>query len=183
MFRQSTSRTFNGRINVAFINITSYNILQQRPVPSTRHCVFAFLISALFDFLQLRYQGAGGTVSPFQTHPTTMWVALFSLLLYCIAYELKPSFIQMGRGGMGLFGSILSVSLASVLFHNSVSLALYFLYVLFSNREMLCSGFEVFWSWIHQRMVPDRFRRVTRSINWRCFAAPVSTNRGGLLPL
>ncbi|KAG5539939.1 hypothetical protein RHGRI_020236 [Rhododendron griersonianum] len=145
MFRQSTSRTFNGRINVAFINIASYNILQQRPVPTARHTVFAFLISALFNFLQLQYQNTG-TVSPFQTHPKTMSLALFGLLFYCIAYEVEPSFTQVGQGGMGLFGSILSVSLASVLFHNSVSLALYVLYVVFSNREMLrLAEIEVPW--------------------------------------
>ncbi|KAG5539938.1 hypothetical protein RHGRI_020235 [Rhododendron griersonianum] len=88
MFRPSASRTFNGRINVAFVNIRSYNyVLQQTPEPTPgRHTIFAFLITALFNFLQLQYQSAG-TVSPFQTHPKTMSVALFSLLLYCIAYE------------------------------------------------------------------------------------------------
>lgn len=170
MFRPSTTRTFNGRINVAFVNIRSYNnvFLQQTPpTPTPRHTIFAFLITALFNFLQLQYQNTG-TVSPFQTHPKTMWVAFFSLLLYCIAYEVEPSFIQAGQGGMGLFGSILSVSLASVLFHNSVSLALYFLYVLFSNREMLCAAIYVLRNWIQQRII-----------------VPVSSssNRGGLLPL
>ncbi|KAG5539934.1 hypothetical protein RHGRI_020231 [Rhododendron griersonianum] len=111
-----------------------------------------------------------------------MWAALFSLLLYCIAYEVEPRFIQVGQGGMGLFGSILSVSLASILFHNSVSLALYFLYILFSNREMLCSAVCVFWSCIHLRMVAN-LSRVICSTNWRRFVAPVSSNRGGLLPL
>ncbi|KAF7137844.1 hypothetical protein RHSIM_Rhsim07G0114700 [Rhododendron simsii] len=112
-----------------------------------------------------------------------MWAALFSLLLYYIAYEVKPSFIQEGEGGiLGLFGSILSVSLASVLFHNSVSLALYFLYILLSNREMLCYAISVFWNWIHRRMVADLFR-VIHSINWRWFVAPASSNRGALLPL
>ncbi|KAG5539935.1 hypothetical protein RHGRI_020232 [Rhododendron griersonianum] len=181
MFRQSTGRTFNGGINVAFVNITSYNILQQRPEPTARHTVFAFLISALFNFLQLQYQNTG-TVSPFQTHPKTMSVALFSLLLYCIAYEVKPSFIQVGRGGMGLFGSILLISLASVLFHNSVSLALYFLYVVFSNREMLRLSIEVFRRWIHQRTVADPLREI-RLINRRWTVMPPSGNRGGLLPL
>ncbi|KAH7863751.1 hypothetical protein Vadar_021543 [Vaccinium darrowii] len=181
MFRPSTSRTFNGRINVAFINITSYTILQQRPVPSPRHTVFAFLVSTLLSFLELHFQNTG-TVSPFQTHPKTMWVALFSLLLYCMAYEVEPSFIQVGRGGMGLFGSILSISLASVLFHNNISRVLYFLYVFFSNREMLCCGLEVFWRWIHQQTIADLFRAI-RSVNWRWFAAPVSANRGALLPL
>ncbi|KAH7863746.1 hypothetical protein Vadar_021474 [Vaccinium darrowii] len=181
MFRSSTNRSFNGRINVAFINITSYTILQPRPVPTSQHTIFAFLISALLNFLELQYQNTS-TVSPFQTHPKTMWVALLSLFLYCIAHDVEPRFIQVGRGGMGLFGSILCVSLASVLFHNSVSLALYFLYVLFSNREMLCCGVEVFWRWIHQQTVANLIQAL-RSVDRQWFAAPVSANRGGLLPL
>ncbi|KAH7863066.1 hypothetical protein Vadar_012837 [Vaccinium darrowii] len=163
MFRQSTSRTFKGRTNVTFINITSYNILQQHPVPTPQHTVFAFLISSRLNFLELQYLGAD-TVSPFHTHRETMWVAHFSLLLYCIAYEFEPTFMQLGRGGMGLFGSILFTSLASVLFKNSVSLAPYFLYTLFSNREMLCSGIEVIRGWIHQKMVSDLFLAI-HSIN------------------
>ncbi|KAF7138729.1 hypothetical protein RHSIM_Rhsim07G0112200 [Rhododendron simsii] len=84
-----------------------------------------------------------------------MWVAVSSSLLYCSAYamELEPRFAQLGRGGMGLFGSILSVSLASVLFRNSVSFVLCSLCVLFLNRRMLCSVIEVFWSWIRARVV------------------------------
>ncbi|KAG5539921.1 hypothetical protein RHGRI_020220 [Rhododendron griersonianum] len=155
MPRPSAGRAFNGGINVAFINVESYNMIsQQRPEPTPRHTVFAFLISSLFNFLDLRYQG-NGTASPFQTDPNTMWVAVSSSLLYCFAYaaELEPRFAQLGRAGMGLFGTILSVSLASVLFRNSVSFVLYSLCVLVFNREMLCSIIEVFWSWIRARMV------------------------------
>ncbi|KAH7863691.1 hypothetical protein Vadar_020777 [Vaccinium darrowii] len=102
MFRPSTSRTFNGRINVAFVNARSYNVFQQHPVPNPRHAIFAFLISSLFNFLDLKYQG-NGTVSPFQTHPITMYVALLSMLLYCFAYaaELQPRSTQLGRSGIG----------------------------------------------------------------------------------
>ncbi|KAH7864789.1 hypothetical protein Vadar_033851 [Vaccinium darrowii] len=100
MFRQSSS-TFNGRINMAFINARSYNIFQQHAVPDPRHTIFAFLISSLFNFLDLKYQG-NGTVSPFQTHPITMYVALLSMLLYCFACaaELQPRSTQLGRSGM-----------------------------------------------------------------------------------
>ncbi|KAH7864823.1 hypothetical protein Vadar_034282 [Vaccinium darrowii] len=104
MFRPST------RMNVAFINITSYNILQQQPAPTPRHTIFAFLISTLFNFLELQYQNTSNA-SPFQTHPKTMWVALFSMLLYCVAYEVEPRFTQVGRGVMGLFGRCCAVEL------------------------------------------------------------------------
>ncbi|KAI8546626.1 hypothetical protein RHMOL_Rhmol07G0133800 [Rhododendron molle] len=172
--RPSPGRAFNGGINVAFINVESYSMIsQQRPEPTPRHTIFAFLISSLFNFLDLRYQG-NGTASPFQTHPKTMWVAVSSSLLYCFGYaaELEPRFAQLGRAGMGLFGTILSVSLASVLFRNSVSFVLYSLCVLFFNREMLCSAIEVFWSWIRARMIVPIIP-----------VTPASTNRGGRLPV
>ncbi|KAF7138579.1 hypothetical protein RHSIM_Rhsim07G0111100 [Rhododendron simsii] len=108
MPRPSTGRTFNGGINVAFINVESYNVSQQRPAPAPRHTIYAFLISSLFNFLDLQYQG-NGTASPFQTHPKIMWVAVSSSLLYCFAFamELEPRFAQLGRGGMGLFVPVL----------------------------------------------------------------------------
>ncbi|KAH7864661.1 hypothetical protein Vadar_032331 [Vaccinium darrowii] len=117
MSRRSTSRAFNGTINVSFINITSYNILQQqRPVPTPRHAVFSFLISALLNFLELQYQGN---------------------------VELESRFTQLSRAGMGLFGSILSACLAYVLSQNSVSFVLCLLYALFSNREVSGKNYEV----------------------------------------
>ncbi|KAH7863741.1 hypothetical protein Vadar_021421 [Vaccinium darrowii] len=175
MFGQSTSSTFNGGINVAFINITSYTILQQqrpKPKPTPRHNVFAFLIPALFNFLDLEYQG-NGIVSPFQTHPKTMCVALVCLLSYYTAYEAEkePRFTQLGRLGMRLFGSILAVSLASVLCQNSVSCVVCFLYVLFSNREMLSAGIDFFWNWIQQKSTSDPLQEI-RLINRLCYICP-----------
>ncbi|KAF7137915.1 hypothetical protein RHSIM_Rhsim07G0112900 [Rhododendron simsii] len=172
--RPSAGRAFNGGINVAFINVESYNMIsQQRPEPAPRHTAFVFLISSLFNFLDLKYL-VNGTASPFQTHPKTMWVAVSSSLLYCFAYaaELEPRFAQLGRTGMGLFGSILSVSLASVLFRNSVSFVLHSLCALFFNREMLCSAIELFRSWIRGRMAVPLVP-----------VSPASTNRGGRLPV
>ncbi|KAF7137985.1 hypothetical protein RHSIM_Rhsim07G0114600 [Rhododendron simsii] len=181
MYGPNTGTTFNGSINVAFINVRSYTISQQMPEPASRHTVFAFLIPTLFNFLDLQYQG-NDSVSPLQTHRKTMWVAVSSLLLYCFWYELEPKFAQLCRVGMGVFGSILSVSLAALLFQNSVLSALYFLYVLFFNREVLCSCIELFWSWIHQKMIADPLRE-TQLVNWRSIVMPAPVNRGGLLPL
>ncbi|KAI8568861.1 hypothetical protein RHMOL_Rhmol02G0233300 [Rhododendron molle] len=181
MFRPNTGTTFNGSVNVAFINVRSYTILQQQPVPASRHAVFAFLIPVLFNFLDLQYQG-NDSVSPLQTHSKTMWVAVSSLLLYCLSYELEPRFTQLGRGGMGVFGSILSVSLASVLFQNSAVFVLYFLYVLFFNREVLCSCIELFWSWIRQKTIADPQREI-QLVDRRSIVMPASVNRGGLFPV
>ncbi|KAI8546635.1 hypothetical protein RHMOL_Rhmol07G0134700 [Rhododendron molle] len=181
MFGPNTGTTFNGSINVAFINVRSYNISQQQPVPASRHTVFAFLIPALFNFLDLQYQG-NDSVSPLQAHRKTMWVAVSSLLFYCFSYELEPRFTQLGRVGMGVFGSILSVSLAALLFQNSVLFALYFLYVLFSNREVLCSCIELFWSWIHQKTIADPQSEI-QLVDRRSIVMTASVNRGGLLPV
>ncbi|KAH7863708.1 hypothetical protein Vadar_020991 [Vaccinium darrowii] len=184
MSSRSTSRTFNGSINVVFINITSYNISQQqRPVPTPHHAVFSFLISALLNLLELKYQGNGIT-SPFQTDPKIMWVALVGLILYCFAYavELESKFTQLGRAGMGLFGSILSVSLAYVLSRNSVSFVLCFLCALFSNRELLCFYIEVILRWIQQRTIADPLQDLPL-VDRQWIVMHASVNRGGLLPV
>ncbi|KAH7862817.1 hypothetical protein Vadar_009968 [Vaccinium darrowii] len=180
MFRPSTRRSSDGGINVAFINARSYNILQQHPVPTLRHTIFAFLISSLFNFLDLKYQG-NGTVNPFQAYPIAMYVAHVGLFLYCFANlaELELRFTQLGSIGIGLFGSILSVSLTSVLFRNHGSFVLYLLCILLFNGQMLCSIIEPFWSWIHGRIVVH-IVQVIRWIKSRWFVTPVSANRGGL---
>ncbi|KAF7137394.1 hypothetical protein RHSIM_Rhsim07G0114400 [Rhododendron simsii] len=154
-------------------------------MPNLEHDVFDFLLKALLNLLGLHYQG-NGIASPFQAHPLTMGIASASLLLYCISYELEPRFTQVGRGGMGLFRSILFVSLASLLLRNPVWVVLYFSYILFANWEMLCSVIEVVRSWVHQRMVLLLYRAMCW-INWRWFvvpvyANPVYANRGNILP-
>ncbi|KAH7864216.1 hypothetical protein Vadar_027076 [Vaccinium darrowii] len=145
------------------------------------HAVFDFLITALFNFLDLYYQG-NGIASAFQTYPEAIWVAFVSLLLYCISYELEPRFTQVGRGGMRFFGSILSASMVSLLFRSRVSVVLYFLFILVANWRMLCSVIKLLWSWVHHRIVLLHFRAI-HWINWRWFAMPANANRRGLLPL
>ncbi|KAF7138965.1 hypothetical protein RHSIM_Rhsim07G0113500 [Rhododendron simsii] len=150
-------------------------------MPNLEHEVFDFLLKALLNLLGLHYQG-NCIASPFQEHPVTMGIASASLLLYCILYELEPRFTRVGRGGMGLFRSILFVSLASLLLRNPVWVVLYSSYILFANRRMLCSVIEVVRSWVHQRMVLLLYRAICW-INWRLFVAPVYANRGNILPL
>ncbi|KAH7862249.1 hypothetical protein Vadar_002037 [Vaccinium darrowii] len=134
-------------INVAFIHVTSH--AQQQNAPASPHPVLAFLVPVLLNFLQLQYQGKD-TVSPFQMHPVATWVAISSLLLYCLAHEVVTRFTQFVRGGvvMGLFGSLLAVSLVSLLLHDSVWLLLFFFYILFLNRKTMCD-------WLRQRMTTN----------------------------
>ncbi|KAG5539932.1 hypothetical protein RHGRI_020229 [Rhododendron griersonianum] len=150
-------------------------------MPNLEHDVFDFQLNALLILLGLHYRG-NGIVSPFQARPITMGIASASLLLYCISYELELRFTRVGRGGMGLCRSILIVSLASLLFRNPVWFVMYFSYVLFANREMMCYVTEVLRSWVYQRMVLLLYRAICW-INWRWFVAPVHANRGNILPL
>ncbi|KAL7199438.1 hypothetical protein ACSBR2_021664 [Camellia fascicularis] len=48
--------------------------------------VLAFILSLLLSLLQLKYQG-NKDISPFDTHPTSVRVAIASFLLYCFASD------------------------------------------------------------------------------------------------
>ncbi|GFZ01966.1 hypothetical protein Acr_15g0005750 [Actinidia rufa] len=63
---------------------------------------------------------------------------------------LNVAFINIS--GRAVFGSLLSVSLASVLFQDSVWLALIFVYILFSNWEILNYRVKGIYNWIQRRM-------------------------------
>ncbi|GFZ02093.1 hypothetical protein Acr_15g0007020 [Actinidia rufa] len=122
MPRPSSHQGFHGGLNVAFINIR-YNILQQQHIPISPNTFLALFVSVTLNFLELKYQGKD--FSPFQTHPKMMRVATVSLLLYCFAYDFEkrlcsPAYVHIVRSGRAVFGLLLSVSLASVLFQDSV---------------------------------------------------------------
>ncbi|GFZ02096.1 hypothetical protein Acr_15g0007050 [Actinidia rufa] len=154
MPRSSSNQSFHGGLNVAFINIR-YNILQQQYIHISRNMFLALFIPVILNFLELKYQGKD--FSPFQTHPKTMRVAVVSLLLYCFAYDFEkrlcsPAYAHIVCSGRAVFGSLLSVSLASVLFQDSVWLALIFVYILFSNWEILNYRVKGIYNWIQRRM-------------------------------
>ncbi|KAL7227326.1 hypothetical protein ACSBR1_022214 [Camellia fascicularis] len=105
------------------------------------HTVLEFLVPVTIDFVKLQYQGK--SVSSFETHPKTMWVAITSLLMCCLAYDsevrlshIRPTYAQVVHHGTVLFGWLCSVSLASYLFSDSVGLVLYSLYILFLVAEL-----------------------------------------------
>ncbi|KAF7142772.1 hypothetical protein RHSIM_Rhsim05G0036000 [Rhododendron simsii] len=114
-----------------------------------QHAILSFQVTVLSSFLALKYRG-DIIVSLFQSRPETMWVALVSLLWYCISYQFEPRFGQVGRGGMGLFGWILSISLASLLFDDRVSFVVYSLWALFSNCEIMWPVIQVLCRWVYQ---------------------------------
>ncbi|GFZ08537.1 hypothetical protein Acr_20g0003450 [Actinidia rufa] len=154
MPRPSSNQSFQGGLNVAFINIR-YIIFQQQHKPVSRNTFLALFIPVILNFLELKYQGTA--FSPFQTHPTTMHFAVVVLLLYCFAYDFGtrlgfPAYAHIFRGGKAVFGWLLSVSLASVLFQDFVWIAPFFLFTLFSNREMLNSTFNAMYGWLQRRM-------------------------------
>ncbi|KAL7233639.1 hypothetical protein ACSBR1_017283 [Camellia fascicularis] len=52
-------------------------------------------------------------------HQKAIWVAIASLILYCLAYEAElrlPAYSRLIRRGMVVLGSVSSVSLTSILF-------------------------------------------------------------------
>ncbi|GFS33488.1 hypothetical protein Acr_00g0028770 [Actinidia rufa] len=155
MPRPSSNQSFQGRLNVAFINIR-YIIFQQQHIPVSGNTWFlALFVPVILDFLELKYQGTA--FSSFQTHPKTMRFAVVALLLYCFAYDFEtrlrsPAYAHVFRGGKAVFGLLLSVSLASVLFQDFVWIALFFLFTLLSNRETLNSTFKVMYDWLQMRM-------------------------------
>ncbi|GFZ02095.1 hypothetical protein Acr_15g0007040 [Actinidia rufa] len=154
MPRPSSNQSFHGVLNVAVINIRC-NILQQQHIPISRNTFLALFVPVILNFLELKYQGKD--FSPFQTHPKMMRVAVVSLLLYCFAYDFEkrlcsPAYAHIVHSGRAVFGSLLSVSLASVLFQDSVCVGLFFVYILFSNWEILNHSVKGMCNWLQRRM-------------------------------
>ncbi|CAL5432582.1 unnamed protein product [Camellia sinensis] len=134
-------RSFSGWINLAFISMRIYLLQEHNVRHIYRHAVLEFLVPVTIDFVKLQCQGK--SVSPFETHPKTMWVAITSLLMCCLAYDsevrlsrTRPTYAQVVLHGTVFFGWLCSVSLASILFSDSVGLVLYSLYILFLAAEL-----------------------------------------------
>ncbi|KAH7863102.1 hypothetical protein Vadar_013371 [Vaccinium darrowii] len=126
-----------------------------------RFSAFLYRYRVLVNFLQLQYQGKD--FSPFETHPKTMGFAVASLFLYCLTHDaglsltsshLKPAYYaRVVHGGMALSGSLLAVSLASIIFHGPVWLPLYFLYIMFSSKQMMRYRLDMLWSWLRKKLM------------------------------
>ncbi|KAF8033009.1 hypothetical protein BT93_D1791 [Corymbia citriodora subsp. variegata] len=98
--------------------------------PSHPHGCFTFIIQVLVNLIQVKYQGQ--PESPFDTHPFTTFISIFSLLLYCFLALLDHLFVSLItlrppcpcarvliRSLMTLAASLSVASLASFLFRGS----------------------------------------------------------------
>ncbi|KAL7199443.1 hypothetical protein ACSBR2_021669 [Camellia fascicularis] len=81
--QQGTQANLFGQINVV-LSMTHYYFSQGLHSSDSCHAVLAFILPLLLSLLQLKYQG-NKDISPFDTHPTYVLVAIASLLLYCFA--------------------------------------------------------------------------------------------------
>ncbi|XAR54926.1 hypothetical protein NMG60_11030264 [Bertholletia excelsa] len=130
----------------------NYYYARQQPLSPPSHSIFAILISALFEFLQLKYQGK--EASPFQTHPKPTSVAIASLILYYLAYEAQLSRLSATYvpcfPGVAFFGSLFS--LASILLSDSLEPVLYLVHVLFRTGVLLGCRVQMTWKWFVKRV-------------------------------
>lgn len=114
--------------------------------------ILAFIMPVIVNLIQLMYQKNDN--SPFQTHPTTILVGVFSLLVCAFAYGVEMTFTRglsptctcIVLGLVKLFGSLSLASLTSLLFPNWVRPIVYFIYVVLPLAEfrMLLAR------WIHR---------------------------------
>ncbi|KAL7165053.1 hypothetical protein ACSBR2_040858 [Camellia fascicularis] len=155
----SSQRNLFGQINVAIVSM-SYFFFQQQELSTSSasyHSILAFIAPVLLNFMQIKYQKM--EISPFQTHPKSMGVAIANLFLYCFVYdaELRSSSSQTyARHGMVVFGWLGLVSMASFLLADSLGPLLYSLCLLFSAGEFLCRGLKMQWNWLHNQIVMGR---------------------------
>ncbi|KAL6985959.1 hypothetical protein U1Q18_019331 [Sarracenia purpurea var. burkii] len=146
----SMGGSFQPNMYVVNIDAKSYIVQEQRPLPPSPPSLHTILIPTLVTFLKLKYDGK--EISPFETHPKTMLVAITSFLLYCYSTPSKPIFYGLICRGSELVGSVCVMCLVSVLFPNSIELVLYMLYSVVLAGELLCqlrmiSGFGSIGEW------------------------------------
>ncbi|KAF7149317.1 hypothetical protein RHSIM_Rhsim03G0062000 [Rhododendron simsii] len=159
-------RSFSGWTNIAFASRSFFSYFsqqlgeEQQPL-SLYHGIYEFVLPVLISFLKLKYQGLDST--PFETHPKTMFVSIASLLLYSLAYDYElrlissmrtpPAYANVLLCGAVVLGSLPLVSLASVIFPNSIRPVLFLLYVLFSAGVMVSfRPVQVPWNYIRRSM-------------------------------
>ncbi|KAL3497527.1 hypothetical protein ACH5RR_040259 [Cinchona calisaya] len=127
---------------------------------SSRHAIFAFLVTLLLNFLQVKYQGKAE--SPFETHPKTMLVAIVTLFIYCLSYDTKlrftnhntsSAYISFVNISMAIFGPLSLAAISSILFPEfpgpQVLFSVALLYLL---CQLSRSKIEGIWKWIHELM-------------------------------
>lgn len=128
---------------------------REQPInPTSRNTNLIFIVSSLLGFLQIKSQ-VNAKDSPFLTHPITCNVAITTLLLYGLAYDAEQRFsvshpivANAACRGMGLFGSLLMASLASILFPRWAQPVLYVVcMILFYAEELI--------DWLQRRFIGE----------------------------
>ncbi|CAL5429634.1 unnamed protein product [Camellia sinensis] len=155
----SSQKNFFGQINVAIVGMSYFFAQQEEQSTSSAsyHSILAFIVPVLLNFMQIKYQKM--EISPFETHPKSMGVAIPSLLLYCFVHdaELRSSSSQTyARRGKVVFGWLGLVSMASIFLADSLGSLRYSLYILFSAGEFLRHGLQMLWKWLHHQIVMER---------------------------
>ncbi|KAM7491194.1 hypothetical protein LguiA_034115 [Lonicera macranthoides] len=121
-------RHLSVRLNVAFIS-TRYYFVQEQRTQVCHHANYAFIVSLLLEFLQLKCQGKADT--PFDTHPRTIRVAISSLLMYGLAHDaqlrfpwarLPPSYVSFVGHAVRLVGSVSVMLIVPTVSANSTSI-------------------------------------------------------------
>lgn len=128
---------------------TQYCVLHLLQDQATNSCflkIFSFAFTVVLNFLQLKYQGQD-QMSPFQTHPKTMHVAVTSLLIYCLLYDIHQRFsshplyrrssARIISRAMLFFALLSLLSATSLLFPESIKGILYALCILLSVGDWL----------------------------------------------
>ncbi|XAR54929.1 hypothetical protein NMG60_11030267 [Bertholletia excelsa] len=161
--RAGMGRSFTAGANMEFRARsfrTFYFTPERRCPPPSRHTIIPLLVPVLINFLQLQSQG--NSVSPFENHQITMWVAVASLLLYCFFSDgqqrssssdhILPVHAGPVHRATVVFGSVSSAALASVLFPGSIRPVLFVVYALFLAGELMDWRVQVLRNWFRQRL-------------------------------
>lgn len=173
-------------IGITTINTTTkhYNFPQPQDPKmsvSSRQAIFAFIIGVLLNFLQVKYQGKDE--SPFETHPTTMFVAIASLLVYCLSYDAKlrisAGYNYFLRIIMALSAPLSLASILSVLFPKSLYPSLFTLSIMFSVSQ-LPAPFQIrtIWSWLMKAVI-----NITYKFCHQPHQQPGERRRGALMDI
>ncbi|CAI9095736.1 OLC1v1031732C1 [Oldenlandia corymbosa var. corymbosa] len=146
----------NNYINLNFISITNhfpqnyYHHDDDLTTSPSRHSILTFTASALINFIEIKYQGKDE--SPFETHPRIMLLAVTSLILYFLAFDVSSRFSASSltaiiwRFMMVFFGLLSLAALLSVLLPESLCPFVISVSILFSLREFPLSKI-VLYSW------------------------------------
>ncbi|KAL3497534.1 hypothetical protein ACH5RR_040266 [Cinchona calisaya] len=119
---------------------------------SSSQAILAFIATVLLNFLQIKFQAKDQ--SPFETHPKTIFVAISSLLLYCLSFDayltlpilfppdnnnnrLRRFYGCLVHTGMAFFGPLSLACISSPLFPESIAPLLFSLSIFYSFCQLL----------------------------------------------